>query len=326
MRKSTKIWLLTAASLIALGCVSFTATACAIGWDFNKFSTVTLETNTYEITESFQNISMNMNTADVTFLHSDNGQCKVVCYEDVKEKHSVTVENGTLSVQAVNNRAWYDYLTVAGNGDSKITVYLPQAQYGALTVETDTGDIAIPKDFAFESVNIQGSTSDIDCSATVQNALAVKISTGDITLEEVTASSISLTVSTGDIDLNKVAIANDLTIQASTGKTELNHVTSKNYTHNSGTGDVEMENVFISGKMQIKTSTGDVEFDHCDAGEIYIKTSTGDVEGSLLTEKNFQADSNTGKVHIPDTKVGGKCEIVTSTGDIFITLAVTANE
>ena len=65
MRKSTKIWLLTATSLIVLGCVSFTATACAIGWDFNKFSTVTLETNTYEITESFQNISMNMNTADV---------------------------------------------------------------------------------------------------------------------------------------------------------------------------------------------------------------------------------------------------------------------
>ena len=326
MRKSTKIWLLTAASLIALGAVSFTATACAIGWDFTKFSTVTLETNTYEVTDDFQNVSMNTNTADVVFLPSDDGICKVVCHEDVKEKHSVVVENGTLNVQAVNNRAWYDYLTVTGSGDSNITVYLPQTQYGALTMETDTGDVKIPKDFTFDSANIKGSTCDVEFSAAVQNSLTVKVSTGDITLENLSASAVEVTVSTGIIKASSITIENGLTTTASTGDTELTNVTCTSYTHSSSSGEVKMNNVIVSEKMHIKVSTGDVKFDRCDAGEIYIKTSTGDVEGSLLTEKKFHADSNTGKVHTPDSKVGETCEIVTSTGDIFITLAVNVNE
>ena len=58
--------------------------------------------------------------------------------------------------------------------------------------------------------------------------------------------------------------------------------------------------------MHVEQSTGDVEFDHCDAGEIYIKTSTGDIEGSFLTPKIFPSDN---------------CKIVSSTGDIHITVA-----
>ena len=326
MRKSTKIWLLTAASLIVLGGVSFTATACSIGWDFKKFSTVTLETNAHEITESFQNISMNVTTADVTFLPSESGACKVVCYENVKEKHSVTVENGTLTVKAVNDRAWYDYLTVTGDGDAKITVYLPQTEYTSLTVQTDTGDLNIPNSFTFDSVHINGSTSDVEFSASVQNTLTVKVSTGDISLKTLTAGTVDLTVSTGEIEINSVTVEHNLTTKSSTGEAELTNVTCKTYTHSGSSSDVEMKNVIVSEKMHIEVSTGDVEFEGCDAGEIYIKTSTGNVEGSLLTEKDFHADSNTGKVHTPDSKVGGKCEITSSTGNIFITLCVNVQE
>ncbi len=320
MRDSTKKWLLAAAGLIVTGCSTFTVTAAAVGWDFNKFSTVTLETTTHDIEETFQNISINTKATNITFRPSDSAQSKIVCHEDVKQKSAVTVENGTLTIQSVDERAWYDYLTLTGNNEPTITVYLPQTQYANLSIETTTGDVKIPNNFLFNSVNISGSTCDVECSASVINDLTVNISTGDITLEEVTASSISLTVSTGDIDLNKVAIANDLTVQASTGKTELSHVTSKNYTHNSGTGDVEMENVFISGKMQIKTSTGDVEFDHCDAGEIDVETSTGDVEGSLLSPKAFEVESDTGEENTPPSSNGGKCKIRCTTGDIRITI------
>ena len=320
MRKSTKIWLLSSFSLILLGSITFTATACAVNWDFSKFSTVELETNTYTFTESFQNLSIDVNTADLTFLPSDNGESKVVCHEDIKQKHSVTVQNDTLTIQQSDERVWYDHISIIGSGNTEIKVYLPQTQYIALTIETSTGDIKIPENFTFDSVNISGSTCDIEGSMAVTNSLIMKITTGDITLKNVTAGEASLTLSTGDITVKSSTFENALTTKVSTGDTELIDITCKNLTHNAKSGDIDMKNVIIAEKMSITTSTGDVELERCDAGEIHIQTSTGDVQGSLLTTKDFHADSNTGDVKVPSSSEGGKCEITCSTGDIHITV------
>ena len=306
MRESTKSWLLASAALIVLGGVTFTATACAIGWDFSKFSTVTLETNTYSIGEDFNNISMDVHTANVALLPSENGECKVVCYEDVNLMHSISVENGTLTIQENDKRAWYDYLNVGAGDSPTVTVYLPKAEYADLAIDISTGDISIPNNFTFNSVDILGRTGDVTCSTAVSTALSIKLSTGDITLSETTADSASLTVSTGDITMNSVMIANTLTIKSTTGAVSMNNISCKNFTRKSDSGDLEMKNVLITEKMHIEQSTGDVEFDHCEAAEIYIKTSTGDIEGSFLTVKVFPSET---------------CNIITSTGDIEITVA-----
>ena len=281
MRNSTKFWLFSSAVLVIAGTTIFTTTACAVGWDFSKFSTTTLETNTYTLHEDFNNITIDVDTADLTLRPSENEDCKVVCHEDVKQKHSVIVENGTLTIQENDERAWYDYIST-GINDISVTVYLPKTQYTALSIETHTGDIEIPQRFTFDSVDISGSTCDVDFSANVVNDLTVKVSTGDTTLT---------------------------------------NVTCKNLTHHSNTGALDMKNVLVSEKMHIEKTTGDVKFERCDAGEIYIKTDTGDVKGSLLSGKNFQADSDTGDVKTPTSTEGGKCEIHSSTGDIHITVA-----
>ena len=70
----------------------------------------------------------------------------------------------------------------------------------------------------------------------------------------------------------------------------------------------------------IKRSTGKVEFNQCDADTIYVKTNTGSVTGSLLSEKVFITDTDTGKVDVPKTITGGRCEITTDTGNIIISV------
>ena len=320
MRESTKSWLVASVSLIVFGSIIFTVTGCAINWDFKKFSTVDMETNTHTIGEDFNNITMDTDTTDILLRPSENGECKVVCYEDAKQNHSVRVENGTLTIQEEDERVWYDYINIGGSNSPTITVYLPKTQYTDLSIETHTGDVNIPNNFLFNSVNISGSTCDVTCSTAVATTLSIDISTGDIALSETTADNISLTVSTGDITMNSVAVANALTIKASTGGATLNHVSCKTFTHGSGSGDLNMTNVLATEKMHIEKSTGGTKFEHCDAGEIYIKTSTGDVEGSLLTTKDFHASTSTGSVDVPSSSEGGKCEINTSTGDIKITV------
>jgi len=51
-----------------------------------------------------------------------------------------------------------------------------------------------------------------------------------------------------------------------------------------------------------------------------METDTGDIRGSLLSSKVFLADSGTGKVDVPKTVTGGKCQVHTDTGDIKITI------
>ena len=65
MRKTAKIWLVIAASLVFVGLIMFAAVMSEYKWDFSKLSTGKYETNTYEISEEFSNLSMNTDTADI---------------------------------------------------------------------------------------------------------------------------------------------------------------------------------------------------------------------------------------------------------------------
>jgi hypothetical protein len=45
--------------------------------------------NTHEITKEFNDLSINTDTADIIFAKSNDGQCKVECFESEKITHSV---------------------------------------------------------------------------------------------------------------------------------------------------------------------------------------------------------------------------------------------
>lgn len=87
-------------------------------------------------------------------------------------------------------------------------------------------------------------------------------------------------------------------------------------TVSSKTGEVEI----AKDRLSAQRSTGDVTLDGCDAGELSIKTSTGAVRGTLLSAKVFLAITDTGKRDVPNTTTDGRCEIVTNTDDIKISL------
>ena len=74
MRTSRKIWLIAAILLILSGCILFGGVMGMLGWDFKKLSTVKYETNFHEITEAYTGISLVTDTADVTFVLSEDGK------------------------------------------------------------------------------------------------------------------------------------------------------------------------------------------------------------------------------------------------------------
>lgn len=319
METKTKVWLIIAVSLVLTGCYLFTGVMSKLNWDFTKLSTFKYETNVYEISESFEHISINTNTAEIIFTVSDSENLKVECYEAEMLKHSVTVEENTLVINTIDNRAWYDYIGIS-LGSPKITISLPTTEYRSLFINEHTGDIEIPDSFTFTDADITASTGDVNFNTSASETVKIKTSTGDIHLENISAGTLDLSVYTGKVTVSGVTCEGDITVNVSTGKASLTDIECKNIISSGSTGDISLENVIAKEKFSIKRSTGNIKLVRADAAEIFIKTDTGSVRGSILTDKVFITQTDTGNISVPKTANGGKCEVITDTGDIKITI------
>lgn len=321
MKRTTKIWLIAAALLIVVGGAIFSGTMLKTGWDFSAFGSPYYETRTASVDEEFNNIYISCSTEDVSFLPSDDGRCSVVFYEAQKEEHVASVENGTLSIRRIDTRKWYEKISFFSFDTPKITVYLPQTACDSLSVKGNTEDVTLPKDFSFADIDISVSTGDVRCEASASGMIRIEADTGDITCENMSAGELKLSVSTGKVNVQAVNCAGDLSVQVNTGKAFLSGVSCKSFSSNGSTGDISMMDLVAAQTITIKRSTGDVILKDCDAAELLIETDTGDVTGALLTDKIFIANSNTGRINVPETTTGGKCKITSDTGDIAFTIS-----
>lgn len=316
MRKP-KIWLIIAASLIFVGII-FVGVSAVSDWSFGNVFNTNFETNSYEINEAYNNISVLTDTADIEFKVSQNNKTEIVCREHPNVKHSVLVENGDLVIKLNDTRKWYEHIIINFK-TPKITVYLPKGELGALEIKGGTGDVEIPSDFTFKSVNVAASTGDVRVEASALEDVKITASTGDIWAQSITAQSLELSVSTGQIETYNISCG-DFSVAVSTGGAEIENVNCMNFDSSGSTGDISLEKLVATEKLSVLRSTGDIEFEDCDAAEIYMRTDTGDVEGSFKTDKIIFATSHTGNVSVPKTVVGGKCEVETDTGDIEIVI------
>lgn len=321
MKRSTKILFIVASALVILGATIFLTAMVTNNWDWSKLSTMKYETNTHEINEKFNGISINTDAVDLVFMPSEDGICKVICRETEKAKHSVTVVDGNLEVRLDDTRKWYERIAILFFESPQITVYIPQGEYGSLCINNNTGDVDIPKDFKFENIDINVNTGDVKCGASAIGLVKIKGDTGDVAIEGVSAGEIDLGVSTGKITANGVSCAGEMKVCVDTGKTYFDGVTCQRFSSNGNTGDIYLKNVIASESMSIVRDTGDVNFDGSDAGNISVNTETGDVKGTLLSEKLFLVNTTTGKVDVPQTTNGGICKIITDTGRVKIEIA-----
>ena len=281
MKKSTIIWLIIAASLVISGALIFTLALCQTNWDFTSLSTTEFTTATHEINEEFREISIDTVTSEVTILPSPDGKCMVECYDHEGAMHTVKIENGKLEITFVDSRKWYERIGI--NFESAyITIYLPDSFNGEISVESTTGDVNVK--------NISSKSLEID-------------------------------LTTGDILLESVSCAENLELELTTGKTTLKNLNCRALISDGGSGDISLENVIAQDKFEIERTPGDVIFVKCDAPDISVNTNTGDIIGTLLSEKSFSAHTSTGNVSVPKTGNGGICLLITTTGDIQISIA-----
>ena len=314
----TKIWLTVAGILFSVGAIVFTVVLASCGWNLSELSKTSYETNTHEIDESFSNISIDVVSADIKILSSDDENCKIVCFKDKEKNYQMEVANGTLTI--TEETKWYEHIFSFGQSP-KITLYLPKSEYSELLAKSDTGDMEIGKNILFEQIDISATTGDITCFASAKGLLKIDLTTGDIELSDLTAGAVELTLTSGEADISSLSVLNDFYLKTTTGDAELKKVYSKNFFSEGVSGEIFLEDVITEELFTVKRTTGDITFKDCDAKELYIKTTTADVEGSLLSDKIFKVNTTTGDKNVPNTNTGGICTIECTTGDIDIRIS-----
>ena len=315
-----KTIIIIAIALLSIGAAVFMVGLAFSGFDIAKLDNAKYENNAYDLSEEVGKIEISTQEAEITFKKSENGEIRVECYEREKVKHEVLIENGTLKITAVDKRKWYDYITFFSFGTTHVTVYLDSDYYDSLFIDNIVGKVSVPSAFSFGSSDIKTTTGDVNFGATVRENLKIKTTTGDVNIESVSAENIDVSVTTGRIECKKINCSDKLSLKVSTGRTTLTDVNCKEFVSEGSTGRLTLKNVVATDSFDIERSTGDVSFDNCDAEKITVKTSTGDVWGTLRSEKVFNAKTTTGKVSVPNSVSGGKCEIITTTGDIEISI------
>ena len=305
------LWLCSVGLLITL--VSF----IAVGFDVKKLDTVAYETNTYEIKDDFSNITIKTQTADLHFVPWEEEHCKVVCYEEEKVRHTVTVQKNTLVIDVTDTRKWYDHIGMSFE-DAELTVYLPRKQYEALEIEGDTGAVEVPEVFDFETATVETDTGDVDWQASVAGNLTIETDTGAVNVDTDILEKLEVKTSTGDVFVDSVRNGLSVSVETNTGAIRLNNLRCRIFTVKNDTGEIRIKDTVASLNGTVLSQTGDVTLENSDAVEsLYIKTDTGDVTGTLLSGKLFQTETDTGNVDVPATN-GYPCVIITDTGDIHI--------
>ena len=232
-------------------------------------------------------------------LRAADGNCKVVCPEkqDGSLFHTVTVSDGMLRIRRRGKRKWYQYIGVS-LGSPEVEIYLPEREYGTLTLCSTAGSIQVDEGFLFESASLESVSGSIRMCSDVKGLLTAESTRGSLTIENAAPE----TLSAGSIS----------------GGIALSHIRSGEVSVRSTSGRMELTDVIAAAGLYAESDSGSVAQDGCDGSTIRIETTSGSVKGTLLSDKLFAADSTSGKVEVPRSAAGGECEITTVSGSIAI--------
>lgn len=317
--KKMKIAMIISAIVIAVGLALALLGLLMMRFDWRRLDLSHYQSKTHEFVEDFNSISIDVDTADVSFRLSQDGVCRVACFEDERKTHTVTVQNGTLQIRVAKSK-WYHNIGLFNFNEPSITVSLPKEAYDALEIDTDTGDVSLPRELSFTNATLECHTGDVNWQSAVSDTLSVTTDTGEIGIAGVSPKKLSVKDHTGDISVGdgKIEV---LEVSTHTGEVKLFSIECGTLTVESDTGDVELKDLLAETAISITTNTGDVDLEACDAATVTVRTDTGDVWGILLSEKVFVTKTDTGDVEVPKSTSGGVCEVITDTGDIELSVS-----
>ena len=341
MKIAKNITIFAALGMVVIGVIMIVGAFASAKFDFkNLIKTVNYEEKTYDITEDFSSIDMQIDYQDIWIERSDDENAHFVCYECDSEWFEVSVQNDTL---VIDNQQ-YDHLNIMVNyemGDHS-TLYLPKDVYENLKVKDGSGDMVADKDtFTFEDVDVNIGFGDVMLAGLTADDLVLYSGSGNLKVEGINAGSADFKTGTGDISIVNCKIEDFVNGKVGSGNVDCSQVSCNSINFHTGSGDIAMNGVSCASDIETVTSSGDISLtdavsetgfnastgsgditlNACDAGEMELKTGSGDITGTLKSAMKFDANSGSGDIRVPADGNGGNCSVKTGSGDIDLSIA-----
>lgn len=245
------------AACIAAGLVFFFMALALFKFDLSKMDTGNSVTETYPVEDTFKNISVEAG-CDVYVKPSEDGSCTVVCTDDEKIRHSVIVENGTLTIKNEDDRKWYEHIAFGFFLiESKITVYLPEQEYESFVIGTASGDVEVESCNA-DAVTIKTASGDVGLESCNADTVTVETTSGEAALKDCMAGSLEIETTSGDVELEDCD-ADAIKIRTTSGDVNGVLLSEKRFTADTKGGEVDLPASASGGTCDIKTKSGDIE-------------------------------------------------------------------
>ena len=198
--------------------------------------TATYVTNTYNIDDSFENISISVDVDEITILPAQDNVSCVECVEDENRLHTVAVVDNTLTITTPD-----EDLDSDGNGlNSAVTIFLdPDIMLKNISIEDSLGNATI---------------ENIGCEN-----LTVNLSLGNLNLTNVIASgNFNFELAGGSVTFNDCD-AQNITASTALGEITGTLLTGKNFTATAELGTVDVPENSGSGNCELTASMGSIQ-------------------------------------------------------------------
>lgn len=321
MRKSVKVILIVASSLVGIGILCL-CMSIALG-GFNLIFKPSSSLNYSVMTATFDEVEVleiDDMSNDVRIVTSENDEVKVTYAMSENFGYYLKQIDNTLIIEYDDFREWYEFIGIFSLRDYDLIVELPEKALDKLTVKTVSGDIEA-KEIMSKETALSSTSGSVKAGGNV-GGLSVSSVSGDIWLNANTvAEKVALSTTSGDINLSGV-FATDVAIGTTSGDINAKALSLSSAEVDTMSGDVEFENVSCDYDMKIETTSGDMELEFVDADNYYLSSTSGEIDAKILTAKVYNVKSISGSIDVPQTVMldGGYFNAETTSGDIEIEL------
>lgn len=270
----------------------------------------------------FSSIRVRVRESDVNVFLSEDGEPRVDCVDHERVYHRVFTEGGVLNVESVDERRWFERIKPFSKS-LKVNIYLPEAEFASLDIESMSGDIEVRGGFGFNNARAKTLSGDVEFCARVHGELELSSTSGDVHAEgECELEALKVHSVSGDVKLRGFLCAGSAEAGSTSGDLEAFDITCQNGSFKSVSGDAKLRNILCSGKLEIASTSGDVRFENCDGASVELSSVSGDIKGSLASGKLFTAKSMSGSIRLPkdNPNHNGECRAKTVSGSISLSV------
>ncbi|WP_417037305.1 DUF4097 family beta strand repeat-containing protein [Collinsella stercoris] len=315
MRKTPKVILITAATLIGTGALLAGGAWASVGFETARLSTVdydwhqtvsTLEDETdaphrrIVVTSEFENVRIEPADGDAIELEYWTGTSQDVSVEDADGVLKVDVDSKPMEGVMID----LSPAEAGGVDDTTTVVRVPASFTGEIEAHSDSGDVVAENVHGLAGLRASNSDGDV----VARNVSAAKLDAinenGDTLLSDVEADAVLATNFNGDISLGGATAREAEVVNES--------------------GDIMLANMSLKSALTCNSVNGDISAQRLDVVTSSVESANGDIYLSYLGDESayrIDAHSNLGDIDAPGGGDGGAdraIDVDSGLGDIQI--------